>query len=450
MNKTSAEIDACSDEIVRRKQSPVLPRYASTILAQGTLLALGVVTSTFSARLLGPSGRGILAAITLWPMALAFFFSCGINQAIVFHLSKLHYSCRQIYGAFLGIVAGQSVFVVLAGIFVLPIALRRYPPEALRLGFWFLAFVPLVILGGCFASVLLAMRDVRSFNVARTIAPVTYFLGLALISFTGNPKMATTQVVTAQLASHAVAFFIGIGLMITKFPMTPEISKDAIGSLIGYGVRAQVTNLTTYLNQRADQLVLSLLVSPRELGLYAAAVSLAGSVAFVPQAAGLVTFADGASQQGLSVKRTIGASFRLSFAWLCTASVLLWIAAPFLVTLALGKDFEGASTACRVLLPGMVAAGLNQVLYAAANAMGRPALPSFAELVGMVVTVIGFVALVPLHGYVAAAAISTIAYVTSFIVMIWLSAKSLQINVYELLFRSWIVPRGRRYEEQTK
>ena len=34
--------------------------------------------------------------------------------------------------------------------------------------------------------------------------------------------------------------------------------------------------------------------------------------------------------------------------------------------------------------------------------MGRPALPSFAELAGMAVTAIGFVILVPSYGYIAA------------------------------------------------
>jgi O-antigen/teichoic acid export membrane protein len=83
----------------------------------------------------------------------------------------------------------------------------------------------------------------------------------------------------------------------------------------------------------------------------------------------------------------------------------------------------------------MLAAGLNQVLYAGANAMGQPALPSFAELAGMVVTIIGLVALVPRYGYIAAAAISTVAYVTSFLAMLWLSASRLGLHIYEMIFQ---------------
>ena len=136
------------------------------------------------------------------------------------------------------------------------------------------------------------------------------------------------------------AFLIGIALLLTKLRIAPEVCMAATGSLFGYGVRAQMTNLATYFNQRADQLVLSLLVPPRELGLYAVAVSLGAAVTFVPQAAGLVTFADAAGQGTQSAKRTIATSFRLSLAWLCMACVLLWVAAPFLVAFAFGKDFK--------------------------------------------------------------------------------------------------------------
>lgn len=422
-----------SDETVYPKQSATLPRYADTVVAQGVLLALGVVSGVLSARILGPSGRGILSAITLWPMALAFLFSCGINQSTVFHLSTLCYRCQQICGALLCIGIAQSILVVSAGIFILPIALRHYPPQTLRLGFWFLLFTPILILGGYPANVLQALRHTRWFNIIRMIAPATFVVGLALIGITpANEVMA--NVVKAQLAGYVAAFLIGIALLLTKLRIAPEVCMAATGSLFGYGVRAQMTNLATYFNQRADQLVLSLLVPPRELGLYAVAVSLGAAVTFVPQAAGLVTFADAAGQGTQSAKRTIATSFRLSLAWLCMACVLLWVAAPFLVAFAFGKDFSETSRACRFLLPGMVASGLNQVLYAAANAMGRPALPSFAELAGMAVTAIGFVILVPSYGYIAAAAVSTAAYTTSFVVMIWLSTRVLGIRISELLF----------------
>src|SRR5262249_7527382 len=64
------------------------PTYIGTAVAQLAILVFGVASGVVSARLLGPQGRGELAAITLWPMAFVFFTSLGLNQAIVFHTGK--------------------------------------------------------------------------------------------------------------------------------------------------------------------------------------------------------------------------------------------------------------------------------------------------------------------------------------------------------------------------
>lgn len=410
-----------------------IQRYAHTVLAQGGILALGITSGILSARLLKPSGRGILAAVTIWPLALAFLCSFGLNQAIVYNLSKLRHSYAEICGAVLTIGAAQSLIVVLAGTLVLPVALRHYPPDVLRLAFWVLAFTPILILGGYPANLLQALGHDRAFNLVRMVAPATFVLGLALLAVVGAG--AVGNVVAVQLAGYVAALLIGFGLLIAKVNTRPKASRAATRDLMAYGARAQAANLTTYFNQRSDQLVLSVLVPPRELGLYAVAVTLAMAVTFLPQAAGLVAFTDGASQGPEAAKRTIATSFRLSLAWLTATCVLLFIAAPFLVSVAFGPTFGGASVACRILLPGMVAVGLSQVLYAGANALGRPALPSLSEAAGMAITILGLVVLVPRYGYLAAAAISTVSYITSFVVMIGLSTTRLGLSLYQLLFQ---------------
>ena len=53
-----------------------------TIGAEFLLLVLGVVTGTILARVLGPVGRGELAAITLWPGILLTLGGLGIPHTI--------------------------------------------------------------------------------------------------------------------------------------------------------------------------------------------------------------------------------------------------------------------------------------------------------------------------------------------------------------------------------
>jgi O-antigen/teichoic acid export membrane protein len=203
--------------------------------------------------------------------------------------------------------------------------------------------------------------------------------------------------------------------------------------LLSFGYRSQATNLTSYFNQRIDQLVLSLFVPPRQLGFYAVAVTLTMAVTVFSQAAGIVTFGRGSSQQSEDAKSTIGVSFRASLLWLLVCCSVLYLLAPFLIRLVFGVAFDGSIVACRILLPGTVMLGLNQVLYNGASALGRPGLPSCAEGISVAITAIGLYLLVPRYGYIGAAVVSSIAYTVSFAVMLALAHRLLNLKLRDLI-----------------
>ena len=53
-------------------------RVSGTFLANIALYVLAAATGPLAARLLGPDGRGALAAIQLWPGAIATFAMLGL------------------------------------------------------------------------------------------------------------------------------------------------------------------------------------------------------------------------------------------------------------------------------------------------------------------------------------------------------------------------------------
>jgi O-antigen/teichoic acid export membrane protein len=152
-----------------------------------------------------------------------------------------------------------------------------------------------------------------------------------------------------------------------------------------------------------------------------------------PQAAGIVTFSKGSSQHSEDAKETIGTSFRASLLWLLVFCGTLYVLLPFLIRLVFGSAFDSAIVACRILLPGSLMIGLSQVLYNGASALGRPALPSYAEGVSMAVTAIGLFLLVPRYGYIGAAIVSSIAYTISLILMLVLMHRLFGLSIGVLL-----------------
>ena len=56
-----------------------------TIAAQLLVLALNISTGVLTARLLGPSGRGVYAAMVLWPQFIALLAAGGLPYALLYY-----------------------------------------------------------------------------------------------------------------------------------------------------------------------------------------------------------------------------------------------------------------------------------------------------------------------------------------------------------------------------
>jgi O-antigen/teichoic acid export membrane protein len=405
--------------------------YASTVFGQGLILGLGILTGILSARMLGPVGRGEYAAVIIWPLGIATMLSLGINQAIAFNVGRRTFTVSEIATAATAIGLIQSALSIAIGLFVIRFVLARYSPAVKHLGICFVLLTPALILSVYTCNLFQGQPRLLRFNLIRVAAPLTYSVGLLGLYFTHRSTL--TSVVVSQLAGYVVALLLGSVMVLRILRPRLQWNASAIPRLIHFGFRTQATNVASYFNQRIDQLALSLLVPPRQLGLYAVAVTLSMAVTVFPQAAGIVTFSRGSSQHSKDAKSTIGVSFRASLLWLLACCSALYMISPFLIRFCFGSAFAGSILACRILLPGALMLGLNQVLYNGASALGRPGLPSCAEGVSMVVTTIGLYLLVPRYGYIGAAMVSSVAYTISFVLMLVLAHRLLGLSLWALL-----------------
>jgi O-antigen/teichoic acid export membrane protein len=163
------------------------------------------------------------------------------------------------------------------------------------------------------------------------------------------------------------------------------------------------------------------------------AVTVSLALGFFPQASAMVTLARGSNLPRDGAKAVIGKSFRTSLVWLVAGCTALFVAAPRLITLVFGPGFAASGLACRILLPGSIALGLNQVLYEGARSMNDPALPSYSEGLAAVLTCVGLYLLLPRFGFLGAAIASTAAYTSSLVFTLALYRWRLGFPLRELL-----------------
>lgn len=405
--------------------------FAVTVSGQIGVLGLGVVSSVVAARLLGPLGRGELAAIILWPTFLAFLFGMGNTQSIVFHTGKRRFEISEIWTSALVMGATLSAFALMVGFWVIPIVLRQYSPDVRHLARLFLACVPLIWMTGIPTSLMQGRLEMGCFNLLRLVCPAIYAAGLLLLYFLNRPFIQ--DAILFQVLGFVALDLYGFWLIFRKLRPHWKWNSRALRSLLDFGWKTQVGNLASYVNQRMDQLLLTLFVPPRDLGFYVVAVTVSMSVGFFPQAAGMVTLATGSNSDSEQTRRVIARSFATTFLVLAIGCAALYVLCPWLIPFAFGASFAPAVTACRILLPGAVALGLNQVLFSGARALDHPALPSYAEGLGVAITSVSLYLLLPHYGFIGAAIASTLAYVGSLALMLAVCASRMRLGPMRLL-----------------
>ena len=390
--------------------------YTSTLAANAAILLLGIVSGVLAARLLGPEGRGELAAIIVWPTALWVVGSLGMPQTVTFFSAQQPERRSVLLSTSLVIAAAQSGVLIAVGYFLLPLLLSRHRPEVLQLARLFLLTIPLSLFSIYLLNLLQGAMRLDAYNLSRIFLAAWYALVLFVLFLLEQPHLG--QVVAWQLGGYAAGLLLNAGLV--HHLLRPQWCWDAsiLRPLLSYAARNQLWAASYHLNPRLDQLAMSVWLAPEALGLYVVAVSLVSPLTITPNAIGIVTLPAAAREGSAHAADVIRLSLRWVLVLLLAGAAALFVLVPYLLPIFFGESFAPAVTACRVLVVAMIPLGLSVVLYESLRALNRPLVPAFAELTGIAATLILLYLLLPRFGYLGAAFASLGAYSAACLVVV--------------------------------
>ena len=134
----------------------------------------------------------------------------------------------------------------------------------------FLASIPTSLVTLYLGSVLNGTHRFVAFNVVRT----TVFVGNAagLVALALASELTVTSAMFAYLASQVLTVLIAVILVLpsTGSPSRPE--RLLAREMLAYGFRSQLSTISNLLNERVDQLVISIVLAPASLGLFVVAL----------------------------------------------------------------------------------------------------------------------------------------------------------------------------------
>jgi O-antigen/teichoic acid export membrane protein len=415
----------------------MLQRNIKLVLSTNALmLSSGVVTSLLSAWALGPSGRGDLMVVLMWPAIFSMVAQIGLPQAYRFWIAKRPECASALF-------ANSVIFTLVMGLLTLGLAELIIPhligersPEVLRLTRIYLLVIPVHLLTDLTRGMLEGARRFKWVGALRLI-----LFGVQLASYIVLWLMGRLTVASASytmLVSLAASLIVSLIAIWSELRPKWEPSLGELRTTLRYGVRDYPGILTEFVNWRLDLMMLVGMASSGALGLYVVALrladitsTLAGSVgdALLPEVA--------ASKNTAEATLVVTKSLRLTLCAHLLILVPLWVAAPYILRFAYGENFVEVTNVLRLLMFASVVWSGGAIVISGLNGLGHPGLSATARIAAALVMVVALITLLPRRGIQGAALSSIAGYSVMFLVALFWLLKRGQITVWECLRPRW-------------
>lgn len=413
-----------------------------TAVAQQVLsVVLMVAFAVFSARWLGPAGKGELAMVTTAGVVAMAVIGFGIPQALTVWTSSGRLTVQEsiIVGAlWSGVLA---VAVGLAGAFL--------PTGSLAIRMLWLS-VGVGMIEQVMTSVSVGAGDMRPMMISRVLGggSQVVFLVLAwVLAFSPNVRLAVWGYYALAMVGVAVAL-VALWLRSRKRGSgAPSFGRIAGQSrdLFVFGLKVVPVQILAMANARLDVLVLGALAGTAAVGIYSVAVSATLLVGMVPAALGqALTKSFGSGDNAIGQLR---AGIQVALVSGLTVAIGIGVLSPWLVPLVFGHAFGSSVLLIAVMVPFTALFSTVQVSYPFFyNHLHRPVVHSV--VIGTTAAIdLGLLALlVPSMGALGAAIASAIAYAIGAALNLGITSKATGLSIAELTIPSrddlkWMVDR---------
>jgi len=420
------------NELVRR----MVKNSGYLLSTSGFTAAASMLQGILCARILGAAGFGILGTITLFTSVINNFVSFRMGELVVKYVGhhietgnpRLAAATFKLAGIF-EMVASLLAF----GLIVLlsPLGAKYFAKDPQMANMFVL--YGLVVLANLIAESSTGLLQI--FDRFRRLAGLGIAqssLTLILIVITYFTNGGLRGILIAYLASKALgAIGISAAAVIeatrrwgTGWWRTPiDLLKSSYRELASFAVSTNISATISLITKDSELLWVSWLRGPTEAGYYKLALSLANLVQMpvdpMPQATYPELSRQSANNLWSNFRYILRQGSRLAGAYSLITTVLLVIFGRYVIQLLYSPEFLPAYPALVILLLGLLVANTYYWRRVALLALGRADFPAKVNLVLAVFKVIGTLALVPIYGYLASAALLSAFYWLGSFISIW-------------------------------
>jgi O-antigen/teichoic acid export membrane protein len=325
----------------------------------------GAISLVLTARVLGPHGRGTVAAALTWTLLFSTLGYLSLGQ--VANHRAIGKAPDEWLRPVLGVLIAMAAAVTLAGWAVAAAlyaltgghAFGEMPGYALVLGF---AMLPFLVWEQYGSWLLVAVGKISFYN-RRQVAGRT--LGVLLIVLlVGWAGAGVAGALVALLIAEAVVGAAGWTYLRRLAGGRLTLDRALLRSMVGDGLKLHFNAVGSILFAEAAILIVQSVRGPAETGPFQVAVQLLTVAFLIPQAASMVLYGeitrvgpDRAWPANKKVLLTLGGLMAL-------ASVAGYFLAPLVVPLVFGEEFKSAVPVFQILVLGLVGQSASSLMSA--------------------------------------------------------------------------------------
>lgn len=401
--------------------------FAAIFAASGISVVLNFVSGMISARVLGPEGRGALAAVQILPNVSAWIFGMGAMQAVSYYFAKRERDRSAILGTWFAMMIPASFIALAFDFTVIPHFLSKQTDNTQTLAMLWAPTVFLAIYSSVISGALVGLHRYKEYASFSLIPAFCMTCGMAALWLFDVLSVGTALLTTlvGSVLNIAASFHT-----VYKYVKPGAPNKAMMKATLPYGVKAHGSNFSQALNGRLDLLIMPSILGAASVGKYAVATNLSWII--VQISAAIYPVVTPAAVGAQDARRHVLQALKASMAIALMLGVAGAVIAGIGVRLIYGIDFTQSATVLRILIPGAVLYAGAQVLWAGLYAANKPLVTFLCQLPGLLITAVGLLLFLNRFGIVGAAYVSTIAYSTIFFVSLfafWKYGNEAVVNV---------------------
>ncbi len=382
---------------------------ASVFFTKVFVLFVGLISSILVARALGAEGRGIMAAVLIYPQLLVAITEGGMRQAAVLYLGQRRASDAEVIGSLFSymLIAGIAGYGMCYWL-MMTMGERDFGHVMMAIA---AAILPVTLATNALKGIFLGKEKIKDFNKVTWIQKIVYVAGIALFYMLEQLTVFTAVLMT--LLAAAFNFIQAVYYLNKKSLFSFSFSLNTFKNMFGIGIVYAIALFFIQANYKIDVLILSWLSTPSEVGNYAIAVQLGELLWQLPAAVLVVLMSKTANSKGNEIVGTLCKTTRLTLFITVLSCIGLVGASYFLIQPVFGAEFSSAFMMLVSLSLGLVLAAVFKSINSYFAGKGNPYFT--IKLMGAAVTlnIIFNYLLIPKYGGVGAGIASTISYTFS-------------------------------------